>query len=510
MRRALAGSVVAMSVLVACGGEGVDDGGADEPVGEVSLPLAAHCSVNVVGKGTKDVESDYLPHVVHCENGGAPFEALKAQAIAARTYLYYKLKKGTSITDGQGDQVYSCGSGPTAAQIKAVKDTAGQVLQYQGTTIAGFFVAGAQQKPPSCKGSTAAATEKYVTYNDGLTGSKVHQTSLGWISPTNKENRGCMSQWGARCLDSAGRTSTSILKFYYGADISIVTATGSCVGGDADGDGKGDASDNCPSVANASQLDTDKDKKGDACDDDDDGDGDKDSADNCSLVKNPDQADLDKDKKGDACDGDDDGDGVADAADNCPRASNKSQLDTDKDKKGDACDDDDDGDGVPDATDVCPKVPDADQLDSDKDEKGDACDDDDDGDGAPDATDNCPTVPNADQLDDNDDGVGDACQEDTDGDGEPDVTDNCVKVENPDQTDADGDGKGDACDAPPEAKPPIDDDRDPAGGQGVVVTVVPNETEASGGCAVARGRGAWGALSFAALAWLAARRRQRA
>lgn len=42
------------------------------------------------------------------ENGGAPYEALKAQAIAARSYLlYYKIETSGSINDGQSNQVYS-------------------------------------------------------------------------------------------------------------------------------------------------------------------------------------------------------------------------------------------------------------------------------------------------------------------------------------------------------------------------------------------------------------------
>ena len=48
---------------------------------------------------------------------------------------------------------------------------------------------------------------------------------------------------------------------------------------DTDGDGLEDDSDNCASVANADQLDTDSDGLGNACDDDDDGDGVADTAD---------------------------------------------------------------------------------------------------------------------------------------------------------------------------------------------------------------------------------------
>jgi hypothetical protein len=56
---------------------------------------------------------------------------------------------------------------------------------------------------------------------------------------------------------------------------------------DADCDGIPDASDNCPTVANPSQTNTDGDSQGDACDLDDDNDGVPDTSDNCPLVANP-------------------------------------------------------------------------------------------------------------------------------------------------------------------------------------------------------------------------------
>lgn len=211
--------------LAACGPEGASD----ERVRAKGEKLEAYCSTPLTGVGTLDTETDYLPHVVHCENGGAPWESLKAQAVAARSYLYYKLETSGAIGDGQSDQVYSCGSGPTQQQIDAVKATSGQFLSYQGIVVCAFYVAGSKQSPPACQGVNDVSTEKYVTYNWGLSGDNIHQSTLGWVSPSNKRNRGCMSQWGSRCLADDGWVYGDILKFYYGMDIVLETATGSCV-----------------------------------------------------------------------------------------------------------------------------------------------------------------------------------------------------------------------------------------------------------------------------------------
>ena len=133
--------------------------------------------------------------------------------------------------------------------------------------------------------------------------------------------------WGGTPLGSISVGSTS------DADVTVV---GPCQ--DADGDLIDDRVDNCPSVPNFDQTDTDRDGLGNACDSDDDNDTVPDASDNCPLVPNPDQRNTDGDGQGDACDSDGDNDTVPDASDNCPLIANPDQTDGDGDGLGDACD----------------------------------------------------------------------------------------------------------------------------------------------------------------------------
>ena len=93
--RSLLGPVVVLALLPGCSaatGDPPQDnestGRAAERVNQVS---SAYCSISVTGHGSVDMELDYLPHVIACENNGAGLEALKAQAIAARSVAYYNM-----------------------------------------------------------------------------------------------------------------------------------------------------------------------------------------------------------------------------------------------------------------------------------------------------------------------------------------------------------------------------------------------------------------------------------
>jgi len=159
---------------------------------------------------------------------------------------------------------------------------------------------------------------------------------------------------------------------------TILIVSGGSESFDSDADGILDVNDNCISVPNTLQVDTDNDGVGDMCDDSDaDGDGILDRDDNCIETINRRQLDTDNDGVGNACNWntDSDGDEIRDDLDNCPNVSNVIQWDRidGGDGIGDACDDED-SDGVYDAIDNCWNVSNSDQSDDDYDLFGDACD----------------------------------------------------------------------------------------------------------------------------------------
>ena len=220
------------------------DYGVDSQFSVSKAALTANCSIAVQGYGAVDIETDYVPNVTWCENGRSSDQGLRAQAVAARTFAYYKIgKNATPVTSSQNDQVYYCSSWSTRTEeqyqrcLDATSDTAGEVMTYNDVMTAGFYVAGVttDHLDSNCKftGNSSStgwvSTQKYVTYNEGKSGTSLTQTTLGYVAPTNYANRGCMSQNGATCLGDKGYTYDRILRFFYGDDINIETAEGTCV-----------------------------------------------------------------------------------------------------------------------------------------------------------------------------------------------------------------------------------------------------------------------------------------
>ena len=215
---------------------------------EAGAQFDALSTINVTGFGNVPTETDYVPNVVKCENGLASFEALKAQAVAARTFAYYKMDLQGYINNGTSDQVYSNGgSGASQIHLDAAAATEGEILyvrdDYGGlqedVLIAAFYVSGAIPSGPididnpgiivEAGDTDPHGTEQYVTYtyDSGVYGRFNLGTDLGWQgTPSNPNwpNRGCKSQNGADYLSDNSVSYLDILKYYYGADIQVRTA----------------------------------------------------------------------------------------------------------------------------------------------------------------------------------------------------------------------------------------------------------------------------------------------
>jgi stage II sporulation protein D len=87
---------------------------------------------------------DYLASVIGKEMYNTwPQEALKAQAVASRSYAVFKLQRPKSklfdVLDTTTSQVYVGLEGEANSTQEAVKTTAGQVLMYQGKVIEAVF-----------------------------------------------------------------------------------------------------------------------------------------------------------------------------------------------------------------------------------------------------------------------------------------------------------------------------------------------------------------------------------
>lgn len=143
----------------------------------------------------------------------------------------------------------------------------------------------------------------YRAADDGL--SYTLFTNYEYSGPGNWQSQEFRQQTGDQCFNF----------------VTIDTAEG---GGAGDGDGIPLGTDNCPNVSNADQKDSDGDGFGDACDQcplDPDNDRDNDGVcgneDNCSSIGNAFQADIDGDGIGDDCDFQTCGNNVAEGNEVC-------------------------------------------------------------------------------------------------------------------------------------------------------------------------------------------------
>jgi gliding motility-associated-like protein len=368
--------------------------------------------------------------------------SLSAFSIPNKNYLDPSFTIPEPNSNRTGTFIYSS-SDPTVASVSGttlIIYTPGTTIitstqiantNFLSNTISTSFTVG--KATPTLSGLSNMT--KYITDPDFSLNVSSSLSSIPLVySSSNTSVANINSSSGIISINGLGICTISVSQssnFYYN-EVSI-SAILTVQVGDSDGDGIVDASDNCPSMANADQADTDSDGVGDVCD-------------NCITIQNSNQLDTDGDGIGNACDTDDDNDGCLDTEDTFPLDPSECS-DTDGDGIGDNVDTDNDNDGVLNSSDNCEFTPNSNQLDTDGDGVGNVCDSDDDGDGFSDADEiTCGTDPL----------LASSMPLDTDVDGIP----NCI------DTDDDNDGYSDtdeiACNSDPleATSKPLDTDND--------------------------------------------------
>lgn len=131
-----------------------DGNSTDEASAETQKPDHSVITVDIDGKPTEMPLETYVEGVVAAEiSNDFPPEAIRAQAVAARTYAVYKIDRGRPDQHPDADvcddfhhcaayrdvAVETAAGGDLSRVEQAVQDTAGQIMTYDGDAIAAVF-----------------------------------------------------------------------------------------------------------------------------------------------------------------------------------------------------------------------------------------------------------------------------------------------------------------------------------------------------------------------------------
>ena len=195
---------------------------------KISVKLTRAENTALLGAGPVELDlEEYLCGVVPSEiYESSHMEALKAQAVAARTFAVRRAMAGTVVDDTTSFQAYRAPlaeSSPRSRQ--AVEETAGQVLTYGGEVIDCFYSA---SNGGTCKRSGEVWSRDYPYY---VNKPDPWDTAARTEKPTNPSHGVGLSQVGCMWAAKQGVPYNEILAFYYsGAALVHEYGTGSVVG----------------------------------------------------------------------------------------------------------------------------------------------------------------------------------------------------------------------------------------------------------------------------------------
>lgn len=159
---------------------------------------------------------DYLCGAVAAEMGEAPSEALKAQAIAARTYALTFAAAGKQITDDASKhQAFRASRIDWPGAVQAVYQTAGQVLFHNGKALSSCLFS-------ACNGGRTVSSEErwggarpwLIAQEDPWDAAECAEGAAAGQSVRKGHGVG-MSQYGAIYAAKRGYGHKEILAFYY-------------------------------------------------------------------------------------------------------------------------------------------------------------------------------------------------------------------------------------------------------------------------------------------------------
>ena len=165
-------------------------------IGEKQYRTAARLFINLRGQFNVINElnmEDYLRGVVPAEMGPKIYdelEALKAQAIAARTYAFRNLGQfrveGFDICPGPACQAYLGYSGEETLSTQAVEQTSGLVMTYGGRLVDALYTA-------TCGGETSDVQTMFPTRNEPYL-KRVRCVELDMLSLAGRADSGMLSE----------------------------------------------------------------------------------------------------------------------------------------------------------------------------------------------------------------------------------------------------------------------------------------------------------------------------